>query len=262
MNRLSSFLFFIIIFGFVFFMSSTGQTQALNGTCEPIKVLGTFPAPFADDENSDTTVHGLAFDGRDLWAAHYGAGKIYQLEISESSLDIKTSMDASNTNPTGLEFIGQNLYVGSIPEITKMQTKGKNIGVIKKQFVPPGTDCTGLAFDGEYLWNADFNFDFSTDPPSLGDVAFLHKLKPNGKLVATHIAPGLCPEGLAFDGEFIWHTEWCDNLIYKLNTDGEIVCSYDWIEGGHPIGLTFDGTHLWLSDQSTQMIYKISISGN
>ena len=74
----------------------------------------------------------------------------------------------------------------------------------------------------------------------------------------------MCPEGLAFDGKFIWHTEWCNSEIYKLELDGAVVCRYDWLPDGslgHPIGLTFDGTYLWLSDQATQMIYKISIQG-
>ena len=248
------------VFGLVVLMSASGQAQ-LNNACGQIEVVSEFSIPFAESD-PDTSVHGLAYDGKHLWAAHYGEGVIYQLEIGESALTIRDSMVASNTNPTGLEFIGQNLFVGSIPEISVMQTKGETIATIKKTFTPPGTDCTGLAFDGEHLWNADFNFDWSTDPSGQGEVAFLHKLTPSGRLVATYVAPEMCPEGLAFDGQFIWHTEWCNSKIYKLSLDGEILCSYDWLPGnvpGHPIGLTFDGTFLWLSDQSTQKIYKIFI---
>jgi len=130
------------------------------------------------------------------------------------------SIDAPSSNVTGITFVGKNLYSGDDGslEITKLKTTGRNAGESKNWFSAPGEDCVGLTSDGDILYNADFNW-------SDGSVAYIHKIKFNGDHVNSFIAPGLCPEGLAFDGEFIWHTEWRDNIIYKLSVTSHVIIS-------------------------------------
>ena len=172
---------------------------------------------------------------------------------------LEDSIDVPSSWPTGTTFVGKTLYCGSDDPlmIYKIPTKGKKAGMVKDWFYAPGypnDDCVGLTYDGDYIWNADFSW--YTHTPSI------HKIKINGDLVNSYTAPGPEPEGLAFDGEFLWNVDFGQSKIYKLATDGRVVCEWEWWTEdplNSPIGLTFDGNYLWLSDQATQMIHKIDI---
>jgi len=241
----------------VAFIPTNGQAESLNGTCADINLLATFDVPFGDFlQGGVEMVHGLAFDGQSLWAAHYYGGKIHKLGFNDLGELISVyEMDAPSLRPTGITFVGKNLFAGADDtlEISKIQTTGKKAGEIKSSFPAPGSDCTGLTYDGNYLWNADFNW--GGDPEGL-----IHKIKLNGDPIGDpYESPDICPEGLAFANGFIWLAEWCENRIYKLNIANLTPECYFEGPGFHPIGLTFDGTYLWLSDQGTQEIYKIDI---
>jgi hypothetical protein len=69
-------------------------------------------------------------------------------------------------------------------------------------------------------------------------------------------SPGQYPQGLAFDGNFLWNTDEWDEKIYKLDTMGNIVDSCGSPSIG-PAGLAFDGTYLWNADDDDKRIYKI-----
>ena len=110
----------------------------------------------------------------------------------------------------------------------------------------------GLTFAEGYLWNSDFLWS------QVG--GGVHKIKMNGDLDNSFFFPEWdCPEGLAFDGHFIWLAEYCQNKIYKLNVNDLTPICYFEGPGLNPIGLTFDKTYLWLSDQGTKSLYKIDI---
>ena len=231
-----------------------GHAQTSIPECLGVSVINSFLAP---TEFSAGSVHGIAFDGQSLWAACYHCSLIYELGFNSSGdLIVVDSIDAPDYSPTGITFVGKNLFSGDdgSQKITNQKTTGTNAGRIKDWFDAPGEDCVGLTYDGDILYNADFNW-------SVPSVAYIHKIKINGDHIAPFLAPGPCPEGLAFDGEFIWLAEWCQNKIYKLNADDLTpVCYFDGPgPGGNPIGLTFDNSHLWLADQATQTFYKIDI---
>ncbi|WP_456407125.1 YncE family protein, partial [Caldithrix abyssi] len=62
-------------------------------------------------------------------------------------------------------------------------------GKMLKKIATPGKFCTGLTFDGKFLWVADYKADqiFKIDPE-------------NGKVVHQIPSPGFWPMGLAWDG--------------------------------------------------------------
>jgi len=238
-------------------MPMEGHAQTSIPECLGVSVIDDFPVP---PEFSAGTVHGMAFDGKSLWAACHGGtcDSIYELGFDTSGdMIVVDSIDAPTSLTTGITFVGKNLFSGSVflsQTITKQKTTGKNAGEIKDSFEVPFEDCTGLTYDGDILYNSDFVW--STYGGKI------HKVKINGDLIASYFFPRWnCPEGLAFDGEFIWLAEWCQNKIYKLNADDLTpVCYFDGPgPGGTPIGLTFDNSHLWLADQATQTFYKIDI---
>ena len=126
-------------------------------------------------------------------------------------------------------------------------------GNIIGSFDSPGPYPYGLAFDGTYLWNAD----------STSLSAKIYKLDTSGNIIDSFDSPRLAPEGLAFDGTYLWNADstWLSAKIYKLDTSGNIIDSFD-SPGLAPEGLAFDGTYLWNADSINNKIYKLDTSGN
>lgn len=72
-------------------------------------------------------------------------------------------------------------------------------------------------------------------------------------------SPGDKPEGLAYDGRYLWCNNFTDGRLYKLDpADGAVVAHY---EGGGlpsaPEGLAWDGEHLWSCHWRTGFIFKM-----
>ena len=210
--------------------------------CSELVVLQSFASP------AGSNPHGLAFDGENLWSVGYDTNTIYKLNLEG---DILSSFASPGQGPTGLTFDGTYLWNaddGSL-QISKLDISGNVI----TSFDAPGTDSTGLTFEGKYLWNADFNWGIPG--------GYLHRIdvsNPEDISFTSFASPGEGPEGLAFDGKYLWHVDIYENVIYKLDTYANVICTYQSF-GTNPIGLTFDGTYLWLADQGTSNIYKIDI---
>lgn len=72
-------------------------------------------------------------------------------------------------------------------------------------------------------------------------------------------SPGPSPQGLAWDGDFLWVSDDSMRMIYKLHpVDGSIISSFN-SPGSCPRGLTWDGNYLWCSDNDSVKIFKIDI---
>jgi len=66
---------------------------------------------------------------------------------------------------------------------------------------------------------------------------------------------------LAWDGEYLWATDPNEDKIYKLDTSGNVLSSFD-SPNVVPRGITWDGEHLWVNSSSRRRIYEIDTSGN
>lgn len=71
------------------------------------------------------------------------------------------------------------------------------------------------------------------------------------EIIADYPAPGRGPAGLAWDGQSLWHADFREGQIFRLNAGAEVVETL-WCPGMLS-GLTWDGRHLWqaLFDEGT-----------
>ncbi|APF20497.1 transglutaminase domain-containing protein [Caldithrix abyssi DSM 13497] len=122
-------------------------------------------------------------------------------------------------------------------------------GKMLKKIATPGKFCTGLTFDGKFLWVADYKADqiFKIDPES-------------GKVVHQIPSPGFWPMGLAWDGKHLWNVDAKAKKIYKLDAQsGQILTALD-APSADPQGLTWDGQTLWISDARKNRIMSLDLS--
>jgi len=71
-------------------------------------------------------------------------------------------------------------------------------------------------------------------------------------------APFKCPQGLTFDGEYLWNADRNSDLMYKINTgDGTVLDSLP-TPGYVPRGLTWDGGRIWCVDAEEELIYAVN----
>lgn len=108
---------------------------------------------------------------------------------------------------------------------------------------------TGLTFDGENLWVADYKADK------------LVALNPdNGEKVREIKSPGFWPMGLAWDGSSLWNIDKKQNTIFKVDPkDGTILGAIN-APSGNAAGLAWDGNTLWVSDSRSKEIMKIDLN--
>ncbi len=122
-------------------------------------------------------------------------------------------------------------------------------GKVVHSFRAPHNFSTGLTFDGNYLWLADYNRDqlMQIDPAS-------------GKVLKSIPSPGFWPMGLAWDGHHLWNVDVKQKKIFQVDPkDGTILRVLD-APCNDPSGLTWDGQTLWLTDARKNKIYRLDLS--
>jgi len=76
-------------------------------------------------------------------------------------------------------------------------------------------------------------------------------------VIASFPTPGSSPQGLAWDGEYIWMSDDSTDTIYKLDPwDGSVLLSFA-SPGPKSISMTSDTTSIWCLDDSLRYIYKL-----
>lgn len=120
-------------------------------------------------------------------------------------------------------------------------------GFIHRSFAAPAPNVTGAAFDGKFLWVADWKEDV------------IYKIDPkSGKLLGSIASPGPRPTGLAWDGSHLWVADIHWNKAYRINPEKKSVVWEIHLPGICPLGMAWDGKYLWYSDKKKKKIYKIS----
>jgi sugar lactone lactonase YvrE len=122
-------------------------------------------------------------------------------------------------------------------------------GEVVSSFPAPGKFCTGLTYDGTYLWVADYKSDrlyqINTD---------------DGSVVKKILSPGFWPMGLAWDGQALWCADAKAQRIFKIDPgNGTVLFSIE-SPTSNPEGLTWDGTTLWVGDSRANKIMKLDLS--
>ncbi|MEA2031737.1 MAG: transglutaminase domain-containing protein, partial [candidate division Zixibacteria bacterium] len=78
-----------------------------------------------------------------------------------------------------------------------------------------------------------------------------------GDTVKSFSTPFDCPQGLAFDGKYIWNVDRLSDMIYQIEpSNGAVVDSIP-TPGYIPRGLAWDGKWLWCVDSEEGLIFAI-----
>jgi len=119
-------------------------------------------------------------------------------------------------------------------------------------FPAPGPFPAGLAWDGQHLWNCDF------------DSLKIYKLTTTGDVVSSFPLPiGALAGGLEWDGNYLWYADEQTAILYKIDVNTTMVIQqFNLPSFGQTdpngFGLAWDGQYLWHSDYSDSgMIYKL-----
>ena len=115
-------------------------------------------------------------------------------------------------------------FIGiSIPQTGLFETVKADPGDVILSFNSPGQYPFGLAWDGQHLWNTNYD---------LTEKGMIYKLDPSdGSITTSFNSPisGNVPTGLTWDGTYLWCAESYfeqeqKGIIYKLDpSDGSII---------------------------------------
>ena len=129
-------------------------------------------------------------------------------------------------------------------------TYGRDFTVVDS-FPSPFGYSTGLAHDGQYIWN---NHPWGA--------CSLARIDPVTHSVVTMFTPSYCDRDMAFDGTYLWAAHWQTSSIYKFDTATcAIIASYDPPFTGHANGMAWDGAYLWVGEEDGR-IYKMNTTGD
>ncbi len=78
-----------------------------------------------------------------------------------------------------------------------------------------------------------------------------------GDTLSSIAAPASCPQGLTFDGKYLWNVDRDTDMIYKLDSKSGAILDSIPTPGYIPRGLTWDGKWLWTVDAGEELIYAI-----
>jgi DNA-binding beta-propeller fold protein YncE len=70
-------------------------------------------------------------------------------------------------------------------------------------------------------------------------------------------APGYFPQGLAWDGKFLWHLDAA--TIYKLDPSGGTVLAEYEAPREQLVDLTWDGQYLWATDGEGKQLVQFGV---
>lgn len=117
-------------------------------------------------------------------------------------------------------------------------------------FEATGNNISGIAFDGQYLWQSDAQSDtlFKTD-------------MANGKALHSIPCPNTCSD-LSSDGSHLWQIVKTPRWIRCLNPQNGSILSELKIEPAdcHPSGICMDGNYFWLALSDKGLLQKRSLS--
>lgn len=156
--------------------------------------------------------HGLTWDGNYLWCVSYD--EIHKLDPTNGNI-ITTIPSPPDSNLHGLAYDGEYLWVADSYETNKIFQIDPSDGAILNSFYNIYSDggAWGLTWDGERLWNSH---------PQGHGTGLIHSINPqNGEILSTDPWPGIYPNGLAWDGSYLWGADYKLNRIYKLDVTAQ-----------------------------------------
>lgn len=123
------------------------------------------------------------------------------------------------------------------------------LGAVISSFSSPSTLPYGLAFDGKYLWHADYN------------TALIYQLTRNGIIITSWAYPGVgLPMDMTFDGKNLFIMD-NTGAFYQVDRSGRIIQSYPAL--GWPFGVRgihVDSRFIWQTDPFIPQLDKRTLA--
>jgi DNA-binding beta-propeller fold protein YncE len=165
-----------------------------------------------------------------------------------SSLDVFTIPigNSQSSNVNSVIFDGQYIWAavqnsngGALEKISK---SGTVISVTRVGSAP-----IEMAFDGANIWVTEY---------TSNDVRIINE---NGAIVGNILLPSAHPEGILFDGKYIWvaNNGAGMNSISKFDAAAKSLIN-TYIVGLNPAGVAFDGTNIWVTNSYNGNVWKIN----
>jgi len=155
--------------------------------------------------------------------------------------------DAASANVNSIVFDGRNIWVGvedsSGGWVKKLGASGAIISSTQVGIAP-----LQMVYDGARIWVTDYA---SSDITILG---------ADGGVVKTiQLAPSANPEGILFDGKYIWvaNNGVGANSVSKYDST-TMTLIREYIVGLDPDGLAFDGTYIWVTNSYGNNVVKLN----
>jgi YVTN family beta-propeller protein len=154
--------------------------------------------------------------------------------------------DSSASVVNGVIFDGQNIWAAiqnpSGGVVKRLDRTGRVLSA-----TAVGSAPLEMAFDGKNVWVADYT---SSD---------LMVVNSSGTVLSTISMPGANPEGLVFDGTYIWSANngVGANSVSKFNaTTRTLVATYP--AGRNPDGVAYDGSRLWVTNSYSNNVWVLN----
>jgi hypothetical protein len=214
------------------------------------------PVVIKQIKGPSTALDDIAFDGTNLWVEGYCTNLLYKVS-PVTGATLKT-IPTSICKTYGLEFANGNLWVADNGNHIIQQVDTANGNVITS--FSSASECstsypTGLAWDGQNLWQNDPNSGTTTAYDTT------YKTTATGQLIQSYFGIGTYITGLAWDGKFLWLSDNGSVVLYKIDVSTFTIIDIVSAPGGkYPNGLAYDGQHLWVSNNASDSIYQLDIS--
>ena len=192
----------------------------------------------------------VKFDGSDLWVANHTSGTVSRVKASDGRV---LDSPPGWTGATGA--VGVLVAMGKV-FITGQANPGKLYSLDPSQAPGPvapvpvnlGANTIGIAFDGQRIWTANLG-----SPGSVSIVTL------NPVTVNTVTAGFSGPTGLVYDGTNMWVTDGGDQMLKKLDANGNIVLPVS--VGNAPSHPAFDGTNIWVPNGNSASVSVVRATG-
>jgi len=133
-----------------------------------------------------------------------------------------------------------------------------NAGYCVSLLYAPDDDTKGLAWDGTNMWLCEGNHASSvifklnlTDEACRDFIESLGEVPPGAQCIDYLFSPGPNPQGLAYDGTYVWNLDQTDHVIYQIDPAtksvlGSVPTPTDDPEDFYT-GLAWDGESFWVA---------------
>ncbi len=233
---------------------------------------------------------GLVFDGRYVWAGSAAEAHFFRIdETADDPMELITSIETTGLTYYGA-FDGERVWFTSPYQIEENEPIVNekvffiNINEINFNEPPPSANIlqvglfpTGIAFDGVYIWVANYLSKTVSIIDVHNEVTEVEQ-KVNKPIVLRTITlrgedgQPIMPTNLAFDGSYIWIGGEPGSIFRIKKTENNLWADPELVADQleiFPRELAFDGSHVWVVncldlteselEKKPSPIYKINV---